>query len=239
MPPTILITRPAAQGQAFAKALESAYGGALPVLLAPLMEIVPVVPVMPIGAVDHLIFTSANAVSQSAALGLPKTATAWCVGDKTGDAARAAGYTTKVAGGDGDALVDLLIREHPEGRLVHLHGAHVAGALVAELRDAGLWCEGVVVYDQPILPPSEQLLGALRGSAPLVVPLFSPRSARLLAETGEICAPLTLISISAAAAEAANSIPNQRMIVADSLGRAALIDATLAAFRAILPPKMP
>jgi uroporphyrinogen-III synthase len=59
----------------------------------------------------------------------------------------------------------------------------------------------VVAYDQIARPLSAPARAALDAGAPIILPVFSPRSSRLLAhEAAQAQAPLDLIAISAAAA---------------------------------------
>lgn len=235
----IVVTRPAEQAADFASALIAAHGGPLPLLIAPLMEIAPVHPAAPVGAPDHLIFTSANGVAQAVRLGLPRHATAWCVGDRTAKAALAAGFNARSAAGNSDALIDLIRSTRPVGRLLHLHGEAVAGTIVAALRAAGFDADGLVVYTQAPVAPVPALLKALQGADDLVIPLFSPRSARLLLDLGPIMAPLTLVAISAATAEAAIGPPHRRIVTAKKPDQFQMIAATLSAARALGITKTP
>ena len=183
MSPTIIITRPERQAQAFAQDLQRKNGGPLPVLIAPLMQIDPLIPDQPIGAPDHVIFTSINAVAQAEWLGLPKTAIAWCVGDQTTEAAKDVGFAVQNAQGDSKSLIAKILSARPNGEIVHVHGAHVTGQVAQTLTKAGLPCDAIVAYDQSPRPASPALIDQLSGDAPLIAPLFSPRSARLLAES--------------------------------------------------------
>ena len=79
---------------------------------------------------------------------------------------------------------------------------------------------GITVYDQQALPLSAAGRALLRGQAPVVLPLFSPRSARLAAQAArDAAAPLWLAAISAAAAaawgQAGGPVPARR-VVADA-----------------------
>lgn len=86
---------------------------------------------------------------------------------------------------------------------MHLHGEHTRGDVAARLRAAGLAVEARMVYRQVELPLSDTAHALLQGEAPVILPLFSPRSARLLA--GQIeppRAPCRIVAISTATAQA-------------------------------------
>ncbi|MDG4650535.1 uroporphyrinogen-III synthase [Roseibacterium sp. SDUM158017] len=174
--PTFLLTRPRAASEAFALELAARWPDAR-IVVAPLMEIVPLDPPPGLAAAAGLIFTSANAVAQAEpGLGRP----AWCVGARTAEAARAAGFDARMAGETADELVDALSGVRPDGLVVHLHGRHRRGHVAERLSAAGLRVEGAAVYDQRPVAPDSLLLDALAAEV-LCVPLFSPRSAELFA----------------------------------------------------------
>jgi uroporphyrinogen-III synthase len=69
----------------------------------------------------------------------------------------------------------------PDAPLLHLRGRHARGDIAGQLGAAGLPVREQIVYDQKSLPLSDAALACLKGPAPVIVPLFSPRSARLFA----------------------------------------------------------
>jgi uroporphyrinogen-III synthase len=83
------------------------------------------------------------------------------------------------------------------------------------LRAAGFEVDEAVVYetaDLPLLPAAQ---AALDGTQPVIVPLFSPKSAqRAAAAMGGARAPLVVLSLSSAVDRAAAAIPAVRRLVA-------------------------
>jgi uroporphyrinogen-III synthase len=177
---TLLLTRPRDAAARFALEAAARWPGAS-VVIAPLMEVVPVGKVPPLDEVDGVIFTSANAVARA---GQGHGKPAWCVGARTTEAARQAGFDAVMTGETADELVPCLTERRPTGRIVHLHGVHQRGDVVERLSQSGLSVEGAAVYDQRAVPPDSQFFDAL-AARPLVVPLFSPRSGVLFAEAAE------------------------------------------------------
>ncbi len=230
MAPCIIITRPLPQAREFAGALQDASQHPLPILIAPLMQIDPVSPSGSLGLARHLIFTSANAVAQIHRLGVDPSATAWCVGNQTAKAAQDAGFQIMNAEGNSDDLVAQVIAARPDGPMLHLHGAHTTGDVADRLRAAGLSCSASVVYRQTTRKADAALRNCLAGSAPVILPLFSARSARLLAESAPIRAPVTVVAISKAVAQAAETIPSIDVILSNFPDKAGMIAATLDAF---------
>lgn len=211
--PILLMTRPGDDSERTAARIGA------DVIVAPILQIVPV---------DHdgaalaqapgLVFTSAHAVASA---GPGRGRPAICVGERTGQVARDAGFAVIQGAGTADSLAPLIAASPVP--LVHPHGRHLAQRLAVP---------GIVVYDQRPQPLTARARAALMGARPVVVPVYSPRSARLLAGMAAGArAPLWLVAISDAAA-AAWTAPAARRAVADQpSGRAmdAAIRAMLAA----------
>ncbi len=107
------------------------------------------------------------------------------------------------AGGDADALVALLVKKRPEGALLHAHGTRTHGDVVARLRTAGIRVESRTVYEQVPMQLTESARECLNEDGPVILPLFSPRSARLVGdETLTASAPLAVVALSRSVAEA-------------------------------------
>ncbi|NKX45311.1 uroporphyrinogen-III synthase [Roseibacterium sp. KMU-115] len=208
----MLLTRPRAASARFAGDLRAALGP-VEVAIAPLMEIVPVVSSLDLAGVSGLIFTSAAGVETFAALTTDRSLPAWCVGDRTAEAARAAGLTATSAGGDADALVALMAGARPEGRLLHLAGVHTRGDVAGRLAAAGLMAEARAIYDQQAVDPGPDLAAALAHDGPILAPLFSPRSAKLFARAVG-GAPVTPVAMSPAVRDALPETLAARAVVA-------------------------
>ncbi|WP_238380939.1 uroporphyrinogen-III synthase [Alkalilacustris brevis] len=211
MSPALLLTRPRTQAGRFARALAERMGAQAPeAVIAPLLEIVPRPLPDPEEAARAagLIFTSENGVAGFAAQAARRDWPVWCVGTRTAAAARAAGFapvrSAHRQGGNAEALLRLLCETRPETPLLHLRGAHARGDLAERLTAAGLPCTAQVVYDQQPCPLSPEARALLSRHGDVIVPLFSPRSARLLVASlpSATRAQLWPVAISAAAAEA-------------------------------------
>lgn len=203
--PHLLLTRPRAQAERLATQIRARWPG-LGVTISPLLEIA-LHPPRPDVADEAagLIFTSENGVAGFAA-GCPGRALpAWCVGPRTAQAARDAGFTTlHVAGGDAQSLLALLQRMAPPGPLLHLRGQHAARAIASDLRAAGIAAREQVVYDQEARPLDPAAQALLERPGDVIAPLFSPRTARLFAAALRriaVQARLHPVAISAAAAQ--------------------------------------
>jgi len=222
----LFLTRPEAASRRFLAACEAARGAPVPAVLSPVMAIRPV-------EIDlerppaALILTSENGAGRAGELGLaPRVA--WCVGPRTAAEARRAGLRAIEAGSDAETLLAALLTARPAGRLLHLRGEHARGELAESLRGAGLDVQEAVAYRQEALQPTSAARAALDGRDPLVAPLFSPRSAALLA-AWRPRAPLHVVAMSPTVAEVARSLRPVSLSVARSPESGAMVEATLAA----------
>jgi uroporphyrinogen-III synthase len=227
--PVLLLTRPEPAASAFAAGLGGWPG---PVVVSPLLEIVAVAPPAAVPDARALVFTSRNAVRF---YGGPRDLPAFCVGAATRDAAAARGMAARVVGPDAAALVAALPGLAPPLPLLHVRGVHVAQPVAAQLAAAGLPCGELCVYDQLARPLSDAARAALAGDAPVLLPVFSPRSAALLGAAlrdAPARAPCRFVAISAAvAARLAEALPGAAIDVAAAPDAAAMGEALHASAR--------
>lgn len=218
--PILLLTRPEAAARRFAAQMRAA-GLGLRVVIAPLMRIEGVAhDADAVQAVPRLVLTSPHAVPFA---GPGAGRTAFCVGPATARAARKAGFRVIEGPGDAARLAPMLAGQHG---LVHPHGRHVT---------AGLPVAGIVVYDQIAQDLPDAGRAVLAGFAPVIWPLFSPRSARLAARAAQgACAPVHAVAISPAAAA---PWPDKGVTVAASPDAAGLIAAITVRLRVVAPPR--
>lgn len=224
MAPLLLLTRPAAQSARFAGEAAQALGP-LRVVTAPLLEMRFLDRPLPAGA-RGLVFTSANGVHALARRGSGAGLPAWCVGARTAQAAQEAGFDARIGGADAAALVDRLISAAPPGPLLHVRGIHGRGAVVERLNSAGIETKEAVLYDQRALSLTEEAKAALQGNGPVLVPLFSPRTAEVFAgEAADARAPLHIVALSPAVAAALGDLPRASLDVAEQPDAPAMIAA--------------
>ncbi|MEM7490344.1 MAG: uroporphyrinogen-III synthase [Pseudomonadota bacterium] len=173
--PPVLLTRPRAASDALAGRLRAAGVGHVEV--SPLLDIRPVDALPPLA--EALILTSPNGIKAYATLGGPPGIAAWCVGPRTAGRAAAHGLQVQGVAEDAHTLAGQIPRDAPP--LLHLRGAHQRGDLVGDLRRRGLKATDAVIYDQVALPLTDAA-AALVADGPVLTPLYSPRTAVLLAE---------------------------------------------------------
>ncbi len=224
--PTLLLTRPAAQSQRFAQDVRAILGADWPILLSPMSRLDMLTTTLPLDGVETLVFTSETGVAAFLRLSRRRDLRAWCVGERTAQAARAAGLPVVIGPGDGSRMIDAIIDEDPQGVLLHIHGLHMAVDVARKLTEAGLKARGVTAYDQIALPPTPDALALLLGGSPILLPLFSARAAQLLTRLNPLPrAPLLIAAISPAVAEAAAILLPARIQVAKEPNAAMMLDA--------------
>lgn len=227
--PPILLTRPLAQGQRFADQLQAALGP-VTILLSPLMAPVFLNPPLPKQPFQAVIFSSETGVAAArriSAAGTVLPQTAFCVGDKTAEAARNARFTAHSANGDASALIALIIAQGGHGPFLHLRGEDSRGNIAETLTNSGLETLSAIVYrqtPQPLTAAAATLLGL---DHPVILPLFSPRSARLLAQAlpATAKAPLWIAAMSDAVLQAAQPLRPARSETATHPDAPAMIKA--------------
>lgn len=180
--PTLLLTRPQPGAKRFAALMRG-----WRCVISPILRIVPVDHDASIlGEAQGLVFTSAHAVPWA---GPGRGRPALCVGAHTAREARAAGFDVTEGAGTADSLLPLI--KGASVPLIHPHGRHLARMLPVP---------GVVVYDQQAVDLSEKARDLLMGKAPVILPVFSPRTALVLSQqVADAQAPLWVVAISEAA----------------------------------------
>ena len=175
--PLILLTRPRVQSERFAAQLQDL----AETLILPLQEIVPTGPVPKLNGFEALIFTSENAVRIFAEACARRDLPTWCVGTRTAKTATDLGFLSQEGGGSAEALINAITQAAPSGPLLHLHGRHTRGSVAKHLSERGIRTEAAEIYEQRATDP-EQPIAPLGRGCRVIAPLFSPRSAQLLAD---------------------------------------------------------
>lgn len=209
--PSLLLTRPRSSAQAFAQSLDQQVMEDVLVCISPLLEITPLGTKVDLAGYTGVIFTSTNAVSfVQDGQGMP----AFCVGARTAEAATGKGWRVERIAQDADALVASLSKDPVNGPLLHLAGKHRRGEVAERLSEIGITTNVADLYDQVLLPLSDEAQEILRGDRPVVVPLFSPRTAAQFAKEAGVTRNTQIIAISDAVAKAVQSIAVQEVHIA-------------------------
>lgn len=176
----VLVFRPQPDAERSAQALRDR--GQKPIV-APLFTVMPSTEAPPEGPFDALLLTSANAV-----LALAKAPPAWrdalpafCVGARTANAAREAGFTAHDAKGNRADLLALIRRELPPARKLLLVAGHDRHEdLPEQLRGAGHEVTIWTAYEAKAVEAlPEPAAAALRSGQVDAALHYSPRSAQV------------------------------------------------------------
>jgi uroporphyrinogen-III synthase len=223
----VLVTRPRDQGETFAQKLTARFGARIRPLIAPLMAPEYLAPALPEGPFDAVIFTSAHGVEGARRLGVPLPRLAWCVGRSTAAKATAAGFETRSSDGDASDLVAALLAAPERGRFLYIRGVDTVGDVENALISQGISTLSLQVYLQRAIPLEEEARALLCQSDPVLVPLFSPRSAQLFADAlpADTRASFLIAAMSEAVATAAARLPRQTLVTAARPDAEAMLDA--------------
>lgn len=233
----LVLTRPREASRRFLADVQEKMGVEIRSIISPVIEI-EYLPASVDVVGKALVFTSVHGVEGAKQLGFASGTPAFCVGDKTAEAATLAGFSAHSARGDARALVDLVKQIAPRKPLVHVHGAHTRGEVAEHLSASGIKCESIVTYAQVAQAPTETLLAALNGTTPLLVPLFSPRSALIFGMVDEITAPLHVIAMSAAVAAEVADFGADTVRVAEKPDGPSMVAATCHRLFELLGPSL-
>lgn len=223
----VLLTRPRTEAEAFANALVARFGARLRPIVTPLIAPRYLAPHLPAAGHAAVVFTSAHAVEGARRLGLDLPRRAWCVGRRTAEAATTAGFLAQSADGTVDDLVKAILKAPPDGRILYLRGVDTRGNLLEKLKLSGVDTDVAIVYTQEPQVLTLPALDLLRTDAPVVVPLFSPRTAILFRANlpEDLQARLHIAAMSAAVAGALADLPHSALVIARQPDAPGMVDA--------------
>jgi len=222
-PPTCLITRPEPEASRFAERIRAELG--LTTVVNPMMRYAYPDLSIEIDTYAGVILTSSAALQVLDAADPDRKQHVYAVGAKTGAAAAALGFQVTTGPGDAAGLIDMILRENTQGPLIHLRGQHTRGDVAQLLTESGVKTEEVIVYQQLECDLSDQARRLLSGEAPVILPLFSPRSADIFARSAPFAAPVHVVAMSNAVAQSAAGFATAAIRVADTPDAAAMLDA--------------
>ena len=228
--PTLLLTRPQKDAQAFAQEVLS-HQPAAQILISPVLTITPIGTLPDLSAYAAVVFTSRHAVACFVHAPIPKKMTCFAVGEATAQAAKKLGFSVINSAGAAQDLILLVQKTGAAGPLIHPHGQHARGQIATTLTKKGIPCAECVIYDQIETPLSIQARALLTQPQALLVPVFSPRSARLLQRYGPLPNGSEIIAISQTVAACFSAQPHIKTTVACHPNRGAMLKAVLRRFQ--------
>ncbi len=223
----VLVTRPQAEAEAFGIALIARFGARVRPVVTPLIAPRFMTPVISRHDYAAVVFTSPQAVEAARRLKVALPNLAWCVGNKTATVASAAGFRARSADGDAEALATAIRDDPPKGRILYLRGVDTRGKVLETLQSFGIEADVAIVYRQDPKPLTPEALELLRLPGPLLVPLFSPRTAGLFraALPPDTAARLHIAAMSGAVADALRDTPRAALTIARRPDAPAMLDA--------------
>lgn len=216
------MTRPRAQSIGFVDALPGGLAERLAPIISPLIEIAPLDAAVSVEPHDAVIFTSTNGVD-CASPGQGQTA--YCVGPATTQAALQKGWYARQCGETSAELVAYLKKLHPETRIWHLAGVHTRGSVAQKLCDSGINVSHIPLYDQATPPLTVEALNVLKAEKPVILPLFSPRTATQFARQAPAATGVHAISISEAVAENIARMQMETQVIAGRPNAGSMVEA--------------
>ena len=200
---TVLMTRPERQSSEFIARCEREFGERISAVISPVFRIEDVGEIPPLDEFRTLIFTSGHAVRRLGIAGELKGRRVATVGQATAELAREFGASAKAYGDDIETfLANFGGLADP---CLHLRGRHSRGNLAARLTELRRMTGEAIIYDQIAIPLSREAQNLITGSKPIIAPLFSPRSAELLAKFIRRHRFVKIIAMSEAVADASGS----------------------------------
>ncbi len=226
----LLLTRPEPQAADFARQLGVRFGAQVRIIKTPLLAPRFYAPDLPTGPFAGLILTSQTGVEAyqrlgQAAQGLPRDA--YCVGSRTADAARVAQLRPVSIAQDAPSLTAQIRAQPPQGALLHLRGRETRGDITQQLTLAGIETFDAIIYAQETQNLTAEAQAVLQDRHPVLVPLFSPRTATIftmeLTRTAGV-SPLLVAAMSDDVALELRAVASQ-VRVADRPDAGAMLDS--------------
>ena len=211
-PVPLLLTRPEPQAADFARQLTARFGDQIRIIPTPLLAPRFYSPALPDGLFAGLILTSQTGVAAYLQLdmewrALPRIV--HCVGARTADAAQAAGLRPVSIAPDATRLIADIKAQGTRGRLLHLRGREARGDIAAKLNFAEIDTVEAVIYAQEQQALTAKAQDVLQDRSPVLVSLFSPRSAVIFAAEMARIRGISPLFVAAMSDEVARELPTE------------------------------
>ena len=177
--PEIMLNRPKEAASEFRGLIQEALPEAR-VIISPLIKIKFLSKLIDFTRFDTLIFTSVNGVHAIENQRVPRGKLCFAVGEKTAQAAEKIGFEALYSNGNYEDLVSMILSHPRSGKFLHVRGKYTRGDISRALSESGRPCEQLIAYHQKSVALTNQAKVSLKRDKPLILPIFSPRTARLL-----------------------------------------------------------
>lgn len=225
MSPIVLIIRPEEAAQELAEILRKRWAPPPEIVISPILKLEYLNADVPLDGTRALIFTSRNGVEAFTRLSHRRDLPCYVVGYATQAQAKRHGLSATFAGSDGEELCAYLAATDDQGPFLHLHGEHVALDIAGRLRTHGRIADEKVLYRQVQMAFTGAADVALAGERPVIVPFFSPRSAKLFFQAHQGSAPLLCVAMSPNVAKQVPQGSVRRLSIAEKPDMNAMLDS--------------
>ena len=179
-----------------------------------------------------LIFTSANGLRAAKKNNLSNKK-CFVVGANTKKIAVSFGYDVLGVSKDQENLLKLIKSKKPTESMVHIRGKHTVGNLCDALKRNQFSCLDIIGYNQEPLKIKKQNLQKIQSGRPVILPIFSSRSAKLLQSNLDLTG-FNVIAISEAVAKIVTGVELGELLVSKKPDLNSMQEATLAILRRLI-----
>jgi len=179
-----------------------------------------------------LIFTSANGLRAAKKHNLINKK-CFVVGANTKKIAVSFGYDVLGFSKDQENLLKLIKSKKPTESMVHIRGKHTVGNLCDALKRNQFSCLDIIGYNQEPLKIKKQNLQKIHSGRPVILPIFSSRSAELLQSNLDLTG-FNVIAISEAVAKIITGVELGELVISKKPDLNSMQEATLAILRRLI-----
>ena len=179
-----------------------------------------------------LIFTSANGLRAAKKHNLINKK-CFVVGANTKKIAVTFGYDVLGFSKDQENLLKLIKSKKPTESMVHIRGKHTVGNLCDALKRNQFSCLDIIGYNQEPLKIKKQNLQKIHSGRPVILPIFSSRSAELLQSNLDLTG-FNVIAISEAVAKIVTGVELGELVISKKPDLNSMQEATLAILRRLI-----
>ncbi len=179
-----------------------------------------------------LIFTSANGLRAAKKHNLINKK-CFVVGANTKKIAVSFGYDVLGFSKDQENLLKLIKSKKPTESMVHIRGKYTVGNLCEALKRNQFSCLDIIGYNQEPLKIKKQNLQKIHSGRPVILPIFSSRSAELLQSNLDLTG-FNVIAISEAVAKIVSGVELGELVISKKPDLNSMQEATLAILRRLI-----
>jgi len=179
-----------------------------------------------------LIFTSINGLRAAERYKLTNKK-CFVVGENTKKIAKSLRYEVLGFARDQEQLVKLIKSNKTSECLVHIRGRHTVGNLCSSLNGGAVSCIEIVGYKQEPLEIKKQIFKKVQSNRPVILPIFSARTAKLLKNNLDLTG-FYVVAISEAVEKILADIELGDLLISEQPDLQSMQEATLAILRRLI-----